>query len=57
MSQEVQALADGSGAARNEHQRLQEELQTRAMEDTEAGGDGNGIGEGMGCSCVSVNRW
>lgn len=46
LSQEVQALADGSGAARNEHQRLQEELQCRAMEDTEGGGDGVGIGEG-----------
>lgn len=46
LSQEVQALADGSGAARNEHQRLQEELQSRAMEDTEGGGDCVGIGEG-----------
>ena len=46
LSQEVQALADGSGAARNEHQRLQEELHSRAMEDTEGGEDGTGIGDG-----------
>lgn len=46
LSQEVQALTDGSGAARNEHQRLQEELQSRAVEEREGGGDGAGIGEG-----------
>lgn len=46
LSQEVQALADGSGAARNEHQRLQEELHSRAMEDTDGARDGAGVGEG-----------
>eukprot|EP00903_Cladosiphon_okamuranus_P013669 g12730.t1 len=47
LSQEVRALADGSGAARNEHRRLQEELYSRALEDTERAADGAGIGEGM----------
>ncbi len=46
LSQELQALAEGTGAARNEQQRLQEELKSRAMEDAEGEGDGGGIGEG-----------
>lgn len=58
LSQEVAALADGSGAARNEHQRLQEELHSRTMDETEGGGDGVGIGEGVNSSEGSfVNPW
>lgn len=47
LSQEVQALADGSRTVRDEQQRLQEELQSRAMEETEEAGFGAGIGEGV----------
>lgn len=52
LSQEVQAHAEGSGAARDEHQRLREELKSRAMEEAEGGGDGGGIGEGAKRKCV-----
>lgn len=46
LSQEVQALTDGSEAVRDEQQRLHEELKNRAMDDADDEGNGGGIGEG-----------
>ncbi|CAN0101905.1 unnamed protein product [Scytosiphon promiscuus] len=47
LSQEVQTLTNGSGAVRDEQQRLHEELKSRALEDADAQGNGSGIGEGV----------
>lgn len=46
LSHEVQILADGSGAVRNEHHKLQEELNRRTLKEAEGGGDSGGIGQG-----------
>lgn len=46
LSEEVRALQDGSGAVRNEHQKLQEEFNKRASEEAERSGTGGGIGQG-----------
>lgn len=55
LSREVQDLADGSGVVRNEHQKLQEELNRRTMEEAEAdGAAGSGIGHGKSRLIVSL---
>lgn len=43
---EVRAMSDGSGALRNEHQRLQEEIIQREKEKAEGEEGGGGIGQG-----------
>ncbi|CAM9647625.1 unnamed protein product, partial [Sphacelaria rigidula] len=48
LTAEVRALTDGSGAVRDEHRRLHEELKRREMEKAEAEeARGCGIGQGV----------
>lgn len=46
LTEEMRAMSDGSGALRNEHQRLQEEFNRREKEKAEGEEGGGGIGQG-----------